>query len=47
MMEELQFASYCVTEPGCGSDVAGVKTTAKKVGDEYIINFLYPQAIIK
>ena len=38
MMEELQFASYCVTEPGCGSDVAGVKTTAKKVGDEYIIN---------
>ena len=38
MMEELQFASYCVTEPGCGSDVANVKTTAKKVGDEYIIN---------
>lgn len=38
MMEELQFASYCVTEPGAGSDVAGVKTTAKKVGDEYIIN---------
>jgi len=38
MMEELQFASYCVTEPGCGSDVAGTKTTAKKVGDEYVIN---------
>lgn len=38
MMEELQFASYCVTEPGAGSDVAGVKTTAKKVGDEYVIN---------
>lgn len=38
MMEELQFASYCVTEPGAGSDVAGVKTTAKKEGDEYIIN---------
>jgi acyl-CoA dehydrogenase len=38
MTEELQFASYCVTEPGAGSDVAGVKTTAKKVGDEYIIN---------
>lgn len=37
MMEELQFASYCVTEPGCGSDVANAKTTAKKVGDEYII----------
>lgn len=38
MMEELQFASYCVTEPGAGSDVAGVKTTAVKKGDEYIIN---------
>ena len=38
MMEELQFASYCVTEPGAGSDVAGVKTTAVKSGEEYIIN---------
>ncbi len=38
MMEELQFASYCVTEPAAGSDVAGVKTVAKKVGDEYVIN---------
>ena len=38
MTEELQFASYCVTEPGAGSDVAAVKTTAVKQGDEYIIN---------
>jgi acyl-CoA dehydrogenase len=38
MMEEVQFASYCVTEPNAGSDVAGVQTTAKKIGDEYIIN---------
>lgn len=38
MMEELQFASYCVTEPGGGSDVAAAKTTAKKEGNEYIIN---------
>lgn len=38
MMEELLFASYGVTEPGCGSDVAGVKTTAKKVGNDYVIN---------
>ena len=37
MMEELQFASYCVTEPAAGSDVAGIQTTAKN-GDEYIIN---------
>jgi acyl-CoA dehydrogenase len=38
MMEEVLFASYCVTEPNAGSDVAAVQTTAKKVGDEYIIN---------
>lgn len=38
MMDELQFASYCVTEPACGSDVAGVQTTAVKNGDEYVIN---------
>jgi len=29
---------YCVTEPGAGSDVSGVKTRAEKKGDEYIIN---------
>ncbi len=32
------FASYAVTEPQAGSDVAAVQTTAKLVGDEYIIN---------
>ena len=32
------FAAYCVTEPDAGSDVAGIKTTAKKKGDTYIIN---------
>ncbi|CAL2049155.1 CBN-ACDH-10 protein [Caenorhabditis brenneri] len=31
-------ASYCVTEPGAGSDVNGVKTKCEKKGDEYIIN---------
>lgn len=31
-------AAYCVTEPGAGSDVAGVKTKAEKKGDEYILN---------
>jgi acyl-CoA dehydrogenase len=30
--------SYAVTEPGAGSDVAGVKTTARKVGDKYVLN---------
>ncbi len=31
-------AAYCVTEPGAGSDVQGVKTRAVKEGDKYIIN---------
>lgn len=30
--------AYCVTEPGAGSDVAGIKTRAVKMGDEYVIN---------
>lgn len=30
--------AYCVTEPGAGSDVAGIKTRAVKDGDDYIIN---------
>ncbi len=38
MVNECLMASYCVTEPGAGSDVAGIKTTAKKVKDKYIIN---------
>lgn len=38
MVDECQMASYCVTEPGAGSDVAGITTTAKKVGDTYVIN---------
>ncbi|RXG53440.1 Short-chain specific acyl-CoA dehydrogenase, mitochondrial [Armadillidium vulgare] len=31
-------AAFCVTEPGAGSDVGGIKTTAVKKGDEYILN---------
>lgn len=27
-----------MTEPGAGSDVAGIKTKAEKKGDEYILN---------
>lgn len=38
LTKELQFAAYCVTEPAAGSDVAGIKTTAKRVGNEYVIN---------
>jgi acyl-CoA dehydrogenase len=32
------FASYCTTEPSGGSDVAGLKTTFKVHGDEYVLN---------
>ncbi|MCI0570498.1 MAG: acyl-CoA dehydrogenase family protein [Myxococcaceae bacterium] len=31
-------AALGVSEPGCGSDVASLKTTARRVGDEYVIN---------
>ena len=41
MTEEPLIASYAVTEPGAGSDVFGIKTTAIKKGDEYVINKAY------
>ncbi|MDB5475623.1 MAG: acyl-CoA dehydrogenase [Phenylobacterium sp.] len=31
-------ASYCLTEPGAGSDAAAMKTTAKKDGADYVLN---------
>jgi len=33
-----QLASYCLTEPGSGSDAASLSTSAKKDGDHYIVN---------
>jgi acyl-CoA dehydrogenase len=36
--ESMSFASFCLTEREAGSDAASLKTTAKKVGQEYIIN---------
>jgi acyl-CoA dehydrogenase len=38
MINEPKMAAYCVTEPGAGSDVAGIRTTCKKDGDSYILN---------
>jgi acyl-CoA dehydrogenase len=31
------FAAYCCSEPDAGSDVAGMKTRYRKVGDKYVI----------
>ncbi|MBL4823206.1 MAG: acyl-CoA dehydrogenase family protein [Colwellia sp.] len=31
-------ASYCLTEPGSGSDAASLSTSAKKDGDHYVVN---------
>ena len=33
-----QIAGFGLTEPNAGSDVAGIKTTAKKIGNHYILN---------
>ena len=38
LTEELKFASFCLTEPGAGSDVASMRTRATKQGDKYVIN---------
>ena len=38
LCEEPKLASFCLTEPDAGSDVAGMKTRAVKKGDKYIIN---------
>lgn len=38
LTEDCLFASYCTSEPDAGSDVAGLKTRYKKVGDEYVLN---------
>ena len=33
-----QLASYCLTEPGSGSDAAALSTTARRDGDDYVLN---------
>lgn len=35
-MERL--ASYCLTEPGAGSDAAALRTTARRDGEHYLVN---------
>jgi alkylation response protein AidB-like acyl-CoA dehydrogenase len=33
-----KLASYCLTEPGAGSDAASLRTTARREGNEYVID---------
>jgi acyl-CoA dehydrogenase len=38
LAKELQFVSFATSEPGMGSDVAGIKTTYERKGDTFILN---------
>ncbi len=38
LVERKGVGAYCLTEPGAGSDVAGIKTTAIKNGSSYVLN---------
>jgi acyl-CoA dehydrogenase len=37
LTEELKYASFCLTEPGAGSDVSSMRTRAVRKGDKYVI----------
>ena len=38
LTEEARMVAYAVTEPGAGSDVQGMRTTAERKGDTWILN---------
>lgn len=38
MASELKLASFCLTEPGAGSDVAGLSARARREGDSYVLS---------
>jgi hypothetical protein len=38
LVEGKKLASYCLTEPGAGSDAGSLRTSAKLEGDHYLVN---------
>jgi len=38
LLEEPILCSFALTEPGAGSDVSGIQTTAARKGDDYVLN---------
>lgn len=38
LIAEPKLASFCLTEPGAGSDVSSMRTRAEKKGDKYVLN---------
>ena len=38
MSKGRKLVAYLVTEPSAGSDVSGIRTTAKRIGDYYLLN---------
>ena len=38
LTEGTKLASYCLTEPGAGSDAGSLRSTAKRDGDHYLLN---------
>ena len=37
-LAQVEFASFALTEPGAGSDAAGIRTSAVRQGDGYVLN---------
>lgn len=38
LLKEHQYSCFCLTEPDAGSDAGSLRTTYKKVGNEYVLN---------